>query len=434
MVAELDLYLDGERCGTVEQTPTGNMTFVYDEQYRSRPGATPLSLSMPLAAATHKKRAIFPYLQGLLPDSEEALNAIARRYAVSYRSPFALLTHVGADVAGAVQIVSPQTEPSDAAGLRGNSRVVDDSEIGTMLRQVLDEYAEGIPYIGSVGNFSLAGAQPKIALFKNTQGRWAIPEGATPTTHIFKPVAGTIRRIDVVEQLTMTAARILGCTVAASTLQTFDGLDVFVTERYDRKFEHGIWHRLHQEDFCQSLGVPPDKKYQHRDGGPGLAKIAALIRSLPFEEDRRAVGREFYRAFVFNTVAGCTDAHAKNYSLMLQGERVTLAPLYDLVTYAPYWDGSARLNAAMSVNGEYALARISVESLVAAGKPFGVGSDAEDIVQSMRETMVDAFDAARDLLRSSAPEVNAIADELMVGLKRMPLVGPLAKPHSHFSV
>lgn len=422
MVTKLVVYLDGKRCGAVEQTPTGNVTFGYDEDYRLQRGATPLSLSMPLAAAMHKKSAILPYRQGLLPDSEEALNAIARRYAVSSRSPIALLKYVGADVAGAVQIVSPETDPSDAVGPRGKSRVVDDSEIGTMLRQVLGEYAEGVPYMGSVGNFSLAGAQPKLALFKNKQGRWAMPEGATPTTHILKPVAGTIRRIDVVEQMTMSAARILDCDVAASTLQTFDGLDVFVTERYDRKFENGHWHRLHQEDFCQSLSVPPDKKYQHRDGGPGLAKIAAHIRSLRFEEDRRAVGRDFYRAFAFNVVAGCTDAHAKNYSLMLQGEHVRLAPLYDLVTYASYWDGSARLNTAMSVNGEYSLARISGDSLVAAGKQFGVGPEAKEIVHSMRVGMVGAFEAARALLNTSAPEVKTIADELMVGLKRMPLI------------
>ncbi|MGE3193923.1 MAG: type II toxin-antitoxin system HipA family toxin [Microbacteriaceae bacterium] len=422
MVTELVVYLDGERCGSVEQTQTGNVTFTYSDDYRMRPGATPLSLSMPLAAATHKKRAILPFLQGLLPDSEEALNAIARRYGISSRSPFALLKHVGADVAGAVQIVAPEMESSDAVGKRGKSRAVDESEIGKMLRQVLDEYAEGVPFIGSVGNFSLAGAQPKIALFKSKQGRWAVPEGATPTTHIFKPVAGTVRRIDVVEQMTMSAARMLGCNVASSTLQTIDGLDVFVTERYDRKLEAGRWRRLHQEDFCQALSVPPDKKYQHRDGGPGLAKIAELIRSLPFESDRQEVGRDFYRAFVFNVVAGCTDAHAKNYSLMLQGESVRLAPLYDLVTYAPYWDGRARLDTAMSVGGEYALERISVQKLVAAGKQFGVGHDAEELVQTMRAGVIHAFATARTQLNSSAREVKKIADELMAGLERMPLV------------
>lgn len=422
MVTELAVYLDGERCGSVEQTQAGNVTFSYHDEYRLRQGATPLSLSMPLAAATHKKRAIVPFLQGLLPDSEQALTALARRFAISSRSPLALLKHVGADVAGALQIVSPETESSDAVGKRGESRVVDDAEIGAMLRHVLNEYADGVPHIGGVGSFSLAGAQPKIALFKNTQGEWAVPEGATPTTHILKPVAGTIRRIDVVERLTMTAARILGCTVAHSALETFDGLDVFVTERYDRKLEAGRWHRLHQEDLCQSLGVPPDRKYQHRDGGPGLARIAALIRSLPLESDRRSVGRDFYRAFVFNVVAGCTDAHAKNYSLMLLGESVQLAPLYDLVTYAPYWDGSARLDAAMSVSGEYALSRISVQKLVEAGKQFGVGAEAEDLVQSMRAGMIDAFAAARSQLNSSVGEVRKISDELMSGLRQMPLV------------
>jgi serine/threonine-protein kinase HipA len=125
---------------------------------------------------------------------------------------------------------------------------------------------------------------------------------------------------------------------------------------------------------------------------------------------------------VFNVVAGCTDAHAKNYSLMLRGERVRLAPLYDLVTYAPYWDGSARLDTAMSVGGEYALQRVSVRELVAAGKQFGVGQEAEEVVEAMRAGMVDAFAKARAHLNSSSHEVIKIADDVMDGLGRMPLV------------
>lgn len=419
---ELAVYLDGELCGSVEQTPSGNLTFRYDDAYRTKANPTPLSLSMPLAATTHKKRAILPFLQGLLPDSEEALNAIARRYSVSSRSPFALLKHVGLDVAGAVQIVQTDSPSTDATGERGKSRGVGEAEIGAMLRHVLTEYAEGVPFYDAIGHFSLAGAQPKIALFKNSLGEWAVPEGATPTTHILKPVAGTIRRIDVVEQLTMSAARLLGCTVAKSELQQIDGLDVFVSERYDRTVVGNRWHRLHQEDLCQALSVPPDKKYQHRDGGPGLAAIGSLIRSLPLDSDRRKVGRDFYRAYVFNVVAGCTDAHAKNYSIMLNGDRVELAPLYDLLTYAPYWNGKARLNAAMSVDGVYALSRISSQKLVAAGKQFGLGSEAEHIVESMRTGMVDAFAEAVAALNDSSREVRAIVDDLMKGIRQMPLI------------
>jgi serine/threonine-protein kinase HipA len=422
MVSRLSVYLDGHHCGSVEQSTSGNVSFRYDEEYRSVSKQTPLSLSMPLAALSHKKREILPFLQGLLPDSEYALTAIARRYSVSSRSPFALLAHIGSDVAGAVQIVDPDQEASDAVGKRGKSRPVDALEIGVMLRQVLSEYAEGIPFYGSVGSFSLAGAQPKIALHKNKQGGWAVPDGATPTTHILKPVAGAVRRIDVVEQLTMSAARTLGCDVAKSELQSIDGLDVFVTERYDRKLERGQWTRLHQEDLCQALSVAPDKKYQRQDGGPGLAVIARLIRSLPLESDRQAVGRDFYRAFVFNVVAGCTDAHAKNYSLMLNGDAVRLAPLYDLVTYASYWNGEARLNSAMSVDGEYALSRISAAKLVAAGKQFGVAGEAEQIVHSMRTGMVDAFEFARAALDSSGSDAKKIGDRVMAGLIKMPMI------------
>jgi serine/threonine-protein kinase HipA len=419
---ELAVYLDGELCGSVEQTLSGNLTFRYEDEYRTKADPTPLSLSMPLAATTHKKRSILPFLQGLLPDSEEALNAIARRYSVSSRSPFALLKHVGLDVAGAVQIVQPDSPSTDATGERSKSRNVDEAEIGDMLRHVLKEYAEGVPFYDAVGHFSLAGAQPKIALFKNALGQWAVPEGATPTTHILKPVAGTIRRIDVVEQLTMSAARLLGCTVAKTELQQIDGLDVFVSERYDRTVVGNRWHRLHQEDLCQALSVPPDKKYQHRDGGPGLAAIGSLIRSLPLEADRRTVGRDFYRAYVFNVVAGGTDAHAKNYSIMLKGDGVELAPLYDLLTYAPYWNGTARLDAAMSVDGVYALSRISSQKLVAAGKQFGLGSEAEHIVNSMRTGMVDAFAESVAVLNDSSHEVRAIVDDLMKGIRQMPLV------------
>lgn len=222
--------------------------------------------------------------------------------------------------------------------------------------------------------------------------------------------------------MTMHAAARLGNEVAASELVQIDGWDVFVTERYDRAVIDGRWRRLHQEDLCQALSVSPDKKYQHRDGGPGLADIARLIRSLPFASDRRTIGGRFYRAFVFNVVAGCTDAHAKNYSLMLDGASVSLAPLYDLASYAAYWDGEARLDSAMNVGGEYSLHRIGVESLVAVGKQFGVTSDAATIVNDVRTGLLDAFESARACVDGRSSDVLGVADDLMSGLRLLPLV------------
>lgn len=421
----LEVYLDGALCGGIAQTSSGNLTFAYEQDYRLAENATPLSLSMPLAATMHRKRVTLPFLQGLLPDNEEALRAIARRFSVSANSPFALLEHVGADVAGAVQIVKPGGEASDREQSRTKVRAVSYGEVETMLEHVISEYSEGVPYSDTVGRFSLAGAQPKIALHRFPDGAWGVPEDATPTTHILKPVAGSFRRVDVVEQMTMLAASYLGNEVARSELTHIGDYEVFVSERYDRAIVDGRWRRLHQEDLCQALSVSPSKKYQHRDGGPGTAEVARLIRSLSLEADRRSVGEKFYRAFVFNIVAGGTDAHAKNYSLMLDGASVRLAPLYDLATYAAYWDGEARLESAMSVGGEYSLARIGAEQLAAAGKQFGVAADAAaGIVEDVRQRILEAFESAYAAVEMQGRNARDIADSLIRGVRRLPLAKP----------
>jgi serine/threonine-protein kinase HipA len=419
----LDVYLDGRLCGRFTQSGQGNVTFEYDDAYRASDDATPLSLSMPLAAAAHRKRAALPYLHGLLPDSEEALRAIARRYLVSANNPFALLEHIGVDAAGAIQLVPPGETASDAVLKRTQVRRVDDDEVATMLSRVVSEYTEGAPYYDAVGRFSLAGAQPKIALHKLPDGSWGVPEDATPTTHILKPVEGTFRRIDVVEQMTMRAAEALGNHVASSELVRIGEWDVLLSERYDRAVVNGEWRRLHQEDLCQALSVPPSKKYQYRDGGPGVADVARLVRSLPLTADRRSTGEAFYRAIVFNVIAGCTDAHAKNYSLMLEQRSVRLAPLYDLLSYAAYWDGSVRIDSAMSIGGEYRLGGISSTKLEQAGAMFGVDrAEAAEIVDTTRKGVYPAFESARAAVEMRGTSAVAVADELLRGLRMLPLV------------
>ena len=422
--SELAVYLDGIPTGMLTQSAAGNVSFTYDADYRDRHDATPLSLAMPLSASTHRKRVVLPWLQGLLPDNDEALRAIGRRFGAAPGNPFALLEHIGADAAGAVQILPPAELASDARAEQ-SARPVTEAEVARMLDQVVTEYTDGVAVGDGAGRFSIAGAQPKIALFRMPDGRWAVPEGSQPTTHILKPVVGTFRRIDVVEQLTLRAAAHLGCDVATARLGRVGDWNVLISERYDRQWTDGRWHRLHQEDMCQALSVPPSKKYQQRDGGPGVASIAQLIGSLPLVADREATGAAFFRAFVFNVVAGCTDAHAKNYSLMLRGRSVRLAPLYDLLTYAAYWDGSAIISSAMSVESEYALDRISVAGLVRTGSRFGVPpNDASSVVDEIRSGLVEAFEAARASMAdfTLAPDAVAVMDAALAGVRRLPLV------------
>jgi serine/threonine-protein kinase HipA len=419
---ELCIYLDGVLAGELRQSSSGDLRFTYDESYQQRDSATPLSLSMPLTAREHRKRVTLPFFQGLLPDSEQALRAIGRRFGVSERNPFALLEHVGADVAGALQILPPGAASTDALHDGAEPPALTDNEVEILLDHAVSEYDDGTPFDSASGHFSIAGAQPKIALHRRQDGRWAVADGPHPTTHIIKPVAGGLRRIDVVEWMTMTAATQLGLTVAGAELEHIGKWPVFITPRFDREFTDDRWRRLHQEDLCQALAVPPSKKYQRRDGGPGTAAIGDLLRSLPFDTDRRAAGEAFYRALIFNTVAACTDAHAKNYSVLLDGMHVRLAPLYDLASYAGYWNRQSGIEVAMSIGGEYRLSHMSTGKLVGEARRFGLASDAaEAIVESTRHGMVEAFEAARAAIGRLDSDGEAAADDLIRGVRELPL-------------
>jgi serine/threonine-protein kinase HipA len=163
---ELDLYLDGVLAGTARMSSAGSLTFAYDEAYLRDPAATPVSMSMPLDVREHKNRAILPYLQGLLPDNAQALASIATTYGVSASSPFAMLEHIGRDVAGALQFVPSGASSPDAVGTRHRVRAIDEEEIAQKLLDAIAEYRDGKPLTKAAGRFSLAGAQPKIALHR----------------------------------------------------------------------------------------------------------------------------------------------------------------------------------------------------------------------------------------------------------------------------
>ena len=105
------------------------------------------------------------------------------------------------------------------------------------------------------------------------------------------------------------------------------------------------------------MSVPPANKYQS-DGGPTPGQIAELIRStIPAPEAEIDVWR-FVEALAFNWLVAGTDAHAKNYSLLLAGAQVRLAPLYDIASILPYDDsGGHRIKLAMKVGDDYKLHR-----------------------------------------------------------------------------
>jgi serine/threonine-protein kinase HipA len=355
MTDELIVVANGEAMGLVRRNRKGRLSFVYNEKWAGAEESYPLSLSMPLGLAEHGHGKIEPFLWGLLPDSEVVLARWGMEFHVSARSAFALISHVGEDCAGAVQFVRPERLDAVRKGSRGEVRWLTEAEVAERLRILRQDHAAW-RRPSDAGQFSLAGAQPKTALqFEN--GQWGIPSGRTPTTHIFKPPTGELEGHPENEHFCLELARAFGLPAASSKVMRFEEQIVIVAERYDRKRVGGRWMRVHQEDLCQALGLPPTLKYES-DGGPDIRTIVQLLN-----ENSTAAGEDvatFLDAIIFHWLTAGTDAHAKNYSLLIGSEgRARLAPLYDLASALPYRGAHPfRLKLVMKIGGEYGLRTI----------------------------------------------------------------------------
>jgi serine/threonine-protein kinase HipA len=353
---ELVVVVHDRRVGVIRSTGTSNVTLAYDETYdddvageagEARPGMA-LSHSLPLIGRSFRGRAVDNWISGLLPDRSEVLQRWRAKYGITRMDTFALLWHVGEDVAGAAQFVRP--DRLDAVLGDGGLDPVTDDDIAVRIAALRTDAAAWSPDV-TTGQFSLAGAQAKFALARTREG-WAVPSGAQPTTHIFKPAIPSLPDQDVCEHLTMQLASRVGLRVAPTEVMTFAGQRVLVVERFDRVTDqHGRPWRVHQEDMCQALGLSPTRRYETL-GGPGAADIVALLRE-SVDPDRLDTDLAlFIRALAFNWLVAGTDAHARNYALLHHGRRSRLAPLYDLNSFLPYQAAGSTLSLAMRV-GEY---------------------------------------------------------------------------------
>ena len=426
-MSELIALLDGREVGRVRQVE-GRLRFRYADSWRLADGAYPLSLSLPLAQPEHAHAPIAAFLWGLLPDNEAVLRRWGRQFGVSDRNAFALIREVGEDCAGAVQFVTEDRLGETTEGKPSDVTWLTEADVAERLRLLRNDAGAGrLP--GDAGQFSLAGAQPKTALLFDGQ-RWGVPSGRIPTSHILKPALPHLNGHVENEHLCLNLARAFGFPAARSEARTFGDQQAIVVERYDRVDMHAMAagsaaraayaaasaagaaagghstavsevarfaaeavsaaadaqvfgafaettpvYRVHQEDFCQALGLHPTRKYQS-DGGPGAAAIIGVLRSAVSDVQRRpkqpriaravSVADEdiatFRDALIFNWLIGGTDAHAKNYSLLLgRGGMVRLAPLYDIATALVYPGiDSMKIRMAMSIGGEYRLERISL--------------------------------------------------------------------------
>jgi serine/threonine-protein kinase HipA len=330
-----------------------------------------------------------PWLWGLLPDNERVLARWAAEYHASAKSAFSLLsTPVGHDCAGAVQFVG-KAVTDEVLGRESRIEWLSEVQVADRLR-LLRKDATAWLGRSNPGQFSLAGAQAKTALVLDGEA-WGVPHGTIPTTHILKPAIAGLDDQDLNEHLCLSAARRAGLRTAQTWVQRFDGESAIVVRRYDRIERAGRRYRVHQEDLCQALGFRPDQKYEV-EGGPSAADVIRLIREVVPRRDAEVDAMRFVDALIWNWLIAGTDAHAKNYSLLIAGGMVRLAPLYDIASGLPYFH-ERKMKFAMRLAGDY---RIYDWSNRWPGVAKELGLDAEQVIERAVELAELAPEAFRD--------------------------------------
>ena len=338
MSQSLSVYLRDASVGVLHLDTRRRFVFQYNQNWLESDQAIPLSLHLPLQTEAFSDDRARPFFANLLPESEPR-RVIARKLGISEQNDFALLEAVGGECAGAVSLL-PDDVQSDT---NPDYRLLTARELNTLIEEMPNR-----PMLaGEAGvRLSLAGAQNKLPVYFDGQ-HISLPMGGAPSSHILKPPIAGIPHTVENEAFCMRMADLMGLPVPAiQILQKAQPL--YLISRYDRELNTmGGLLRIHQEDFCQALGVPPDAKYEV-EGGPGLKDCFNLVREHSIQP--AADISLLLDWVIFNFFIGNADAHAKNISLLLTDKGPELAPFYDLMCTAVYPQLAKRM--AMKIGNE----------------------------------------------------------------------------------
>ncbi|MCY3643345.1 MAG: HipA domain-containing protein [Acidimicrobiaceae bacterium] len=329
---QLEVLMSGVTAGHVTRpaAPGGPWVFTYDDTYASEPSAVPMSLSMPLQHRRFADARVRGWMAGLLPGHSRVLKHWAARHAAASIEPFDLLaTKIGLECAGAVQFCDPETTADELQS--GGVDWLTPAQTEEMVTEMVNQATLWGRQLRRSA-FSLAGAFAKTALYRDDSSprRWGEPHGSHPSTHILKVPMPDQPEQAVNEHLCLTTARYAGLDTAATELQTWASHTVVIVKRFDRiRGSDGVPRRVHQEDLHQAAGDYEAPIYQGSDNaGHDPATLARLLRQHSTEPSRDIA--TFFDALAFNWLICNTDAHAKNYSILLGPNTARLAPLYDI--------------------------------------------------------------------------------------------------------
>lgn len=422
--------MNGIYVGVWEASRQGDR-FAYSDAWLSNQQSRPLSLSLPFLPgnAPCQGEAVSRYFDNLLPDSDAIRRRLAQRFQAKGIDAFQLLAKIGRDCAGAIQLLPEGETPTDIFKTQG--QVLSDAEIAQYLRSVSSDKPLGYASNDDGLRLSIAGAQEKTAFLQH-EGRWLLPMGSTPTTHIFKLPMGLVGHMQADmrtsvenEWLCGKIMAAYGVPIANSEIANFEEQKALVVERFDRlRLPDAKWIvRLPQEDFCQAMGVSPLQKYQS-EGGPGISSsMKLLLGSAKKDQDRY----HFFKSQILFWVLAATDGHGKNFSLAhLPGASYRMTPIYDVLSAHPVIGTGknkipyqkARL--AMAVRGStnhYLIHQIQRRHWVSQGQQAGISAEnTERLIEEVIHQTASVIDQAAHLLPREFP--TDLAEKIFEGMKK----------------
>jgi serine/threonine-protein kinase HipA len=403
----LDVWLHGVRVARLSEPSRFRLRLDFTEEALDvfGEGSRVLSLALPVSRRPVQDRrgvsGVSAFIEGLLPEGN-LRRQVASEAGVSVTDTMRLLERVGAECAGAVQILADGVKPG-----AGHVRRLTEQQVDSLIADLPTYH---LPE-GATLQASLAGIQDKVLLVALPDGGWGWPQAGAASTHIIKPepLGGAVKHLVQSEDWALRVARGADIQAAESCLERFEEREAIVVARYDRSPEG---KRLHQEDFCQALGLDPQAKYESTSEA---ARLGSRLRRLARAAAPRALDPDGFRlallhAVTFNVVIGNADAHSKNYAAMIDRDgRVSLAPIYDaapVMHLDPAFKGTGHV-----INGKTSIDTIEVDDLIAEATSWGMGTRrAAAVVRSCMDRVYSSVE--RVALPSGAEQVRSNLERL----------------------
>ena len=297
-----------------------------------------LSLSLPIQKRVFSDADCRGYFANLLfegPGLERALDS----YRLDRDDIGGLLWHLGADCPGAISITPEGSGPAKTPGrFPEDYEEIEEQALHQILLSL--HLHKRLP-VETRDPSPVAGVQGKIAVVAQ-DGHFYLPKTGSraPTTHILKVSPADDPLITRHEGALLRIAEACGIEVAPCETLAFDvegrQIQTLCSTRFDRTISlsagEGAIGRIHVEDFCQALGLPPSLKYERSSANPAHRFSAAAVARIARQASVPALfQREFLQHTLFNLMVGNTDNHGKNASVIHRNGGTRLAPLYDTV-------------------------------------------------------------------------------------------------------